>query len=61
MANEVTVEINFDLAGFEAEVLRRLALTSGTQENYELIALEIAGDFIRIGPEPDILDAEFLD
>lgn len=61
MANNVTVEISLDSQAFEAELLRRLALTSGTEENYERIALEIVGDFIRIGPEIDILDAEIIE
>ena len=51
-------EISIDSEAFEAELMKRLALMSGTQENLELIVSEIINDFITI--EEDILAAEFI-
>lgn len=60
--SSVNVEVRFDEEGFRAELLRRLALTSGTAANIERIAVELLneGRFIHIGPEIDILDAEII-
>lgn len=62
MANSVTCEIWFDSEGFQRELMKRLALTSGTDANIERIAIELinSGEYVRIGTEPDILDAEYL-
>ena len=59
---DVDIEITFDSDGFEAELLRRLALTSGTEDNIRAIATDLinGGEFMHIGPEIDVLDAEYL-